>query len=167
MNNEMYAEWLVRRKTPFYTYVLQAFAVALVAVALFLTLVTMWGAILLLLAGGAAFLVFRNVHVEYEYLFVTGSFSVDKILGRSSRKTAWEASMEEIQLIAPADHQGLRDYEKPNMKVLDFTSRMPGRPVYALIHQAKGETVKVLIEPNDKILQCFRQTAPRKVVLAQ
>ena len=73
--------------------------------------------------------------------------------------------MNEAQIIAPVDSYMVKDYEKQGMKVLDFSSHQPGAKVYAIIHQNGSEAVKVLFEPNDKILSCLRQKAPRKVVL--
>lgn len=166
MINDAYAEWLVRRKVPFYAYVAEAVMAVLLLFSAFLALSTVLGVVVLTLVGVATYLVFRNARVEFEYVYVDGQLTVDKILGRSKRKKAWEGEMEDIQMIAPKDSYVLKDYEKPDMKTLDFTSQMPDRRVYALICQNKGAATRVLFEPNDKMLQCFRQKSPRKVVLS-
>jgi len=162
--NEAYAEWLVKRKTPVYFYAISAVMVVLTIISVFFALTTVLGIILMFVCGGATYLVIRNSNVEFEYLFISGQLSIDRIFGRSKRKKAWECSMEEIQIIAPADSYTLKDYQHGNTKVMDFSSGQPGRKVYAVIAQQKGESIKALIEPNDKMLQCFRQTSPRKVI---
>ena len=164
MNHDVYAEWLVKRKTPASVRVLKVVTAVLAAVSVVLAIMLPFGMLILLLCGGLCYLVFRNGAVEFEYLYVTGILSVDKIMGQSKRKQIWESSMEEIQMIAPEGSGELKSLEKPGMKVLDFTSRVPGKKVYAVISQNKGELTKVLIEPNDQMIQCFWQTAPRKVM---
>lgn len=163
--NDAYAEWLVKRKTPVYSYVINGFMVFVTVICVFLALITnIAGVIAMFLAGGTTYFLIRNTNVEFEYLYVTGQLSIDKILGRSKRKKAWECSMDEIQIIAPADSYMLKDYQNQNTKVMDFTSGQAGNKVYAVIANSRGQSVKVLIEPNDKMLQCFRRTAPRKVI---
>lgn len=164
--NDAYAEWLVKRKTPVYSYVINGvmILVTIICVLLALTTANIIGVIAMFLAGGATYLLMRNANVEFEYLYVTGQLSIDKIMGRSKRKKAWECSMDEIQIVAPADSYMLKDYENSNTKVIDFTSGQPGNKVYAVVANSKGQSTKVLIEPNDKMLQCFRQTAPRKII---
>lgn len=162
--NEAYAEWLVKRKTPLYLYVISAVMVVLTIISVFFALTTLPGIIVMFLIGGATYLVIRNSNVEFEYLYIAGQLNIDRILGRSKRKKGWECSMEDIQIIAPADSYTLKDYQHGNTKVMDFSSGQPNRNLYAVIAQRKGESIKVLIEPSDKMLQCFRQTAPRKVI---
>lgn len=163
--NEAYAEWLVKRKTPVVSYIMNGIMVVVTLVCIFLALTTnIVGVIAMFLAGGATYLLMRNANVEFEYLYVTGQLSIDKIFGRSKRKKAWECSMDEIQIIAPAESYVLKDYENSNTKTMDFTSGQPGVKVYAVIANSKGQSTKALIEPNDKMLQCFRQSSPRKVI---
>lgn len=164
MDNEAYAEWLVKRKSPAYAVPAKAVMIALCAVGLFLALSTMLGIIALVLAVAATYFVFRNLNVEFEYLFVTGQLSIDKIMGQSRRKKVWEGTMEEIQIIAPADSYVLKDYENSNMKLLDFSTHEANAKVFGLIARKGGETVKILFEPNEKMLRCFKMTSPRKVV---
>ena len=51
--------------------------------------------------SGAAYFVFRNSEVEFEYLYVTNQLTIDWIYGKTKRKKAWEGSMDEIQIVAP------------------------------------------------------------------
>lgn len=165
--NEMYAEWLVKRKAPAYTMVLKILMGVLCVIAFLLSISPafgIFGVIILFAVGGATYLVFRNSEVEYEYLFVTSSLSIDRIYGKSKRKKAWEATMEEIQIVAPTGSTEARDYETKEMKVLDFSSKTPGANTYTLISQSSSERTKIIFEPNDKLLKCMKMTAPRKVI---
>lgn len=165
--NEMYAEWLVKRKSPAYTMVLKVAMGILCAIAFFLSIspvLGIFGLVILLVVALGTYFVFRNSEVEYEYLYVTNTLSIDRIYGRSKRKKAWESSMEEIRIVAPTGSTEARDHETNSMKVLDFSSHVPGAKTYTLISQSGAETFKVIFEPNDRLLHCMRMTAPRKVV---
>lgn len=163
--NENYAEQLIKRRTPAYAYALTGVLGAMTAVTVVLAMTTgVLAVILMFLAGFVTYLSYRNTHVEFEYLFVGGELSVDKILGRSKRKKAFECKMEEIQIVAPADSYVLNDYR--NVKnTIDFSSHMEHAKMYAMIVQTKGEQTKVLLEPGEKMLTCMRQCSPRKVVV--
>lgn len=163
--NEAYAEWLVKRKAPAYAIFVRIAMIVLCAIAAFLALTTVFGIIILTVVGGITYLVFRNINLEYEYLYVTGQLTIDKIMGQSKRKKAWEGTMEEIQIIAPSDSYVLKDYETSNMKTMDFSSGVAGVKTYTLISQSGSNSAKIIFEPNDRMLHCFRQTAPRKVIL--
>lgn len=164
--NDTYVECLVRRKVPFYSYIVNTVMIILTAISVFLAFTTNVLAVaVMFLLGFATYILWRNARVEYEYLYVDKILSIDKILGMSKRKKAWEGSMDDVQIIAPAGSATLNDHRPSNQKVLDFTSQLPNKKVYAAVFQVGSENVKLLFEPNDKMLQCFRQTAPRKVEL--
>ncbi|MGN0158746.1 MAG: DUF6106 family protein [Brotaphodocola sp.] len=162
--NESYAEFLVKRKTPAYAYVLNVILVVLTLISIFLAFTTNVLAVILMFAVGfLTYLSFRNTRVEYEYLFVTGSFSVDKVLGKSARKKAFECTMDDIQMIAPTDSPVLKDYETENQKKLDYSSGKARAKTYTAMIQVGSENIKMIFEPNDKMIQCLYQTSPSKV----
>lgn len=164
MNQDVYAEWLVKRKNPMYTFAVKILMAFLCVISTFLALTTVFGVLILLVAIAATYFIFQSMNLEYEYLFINDQLTIDKIMGRARRKKAWEGTMEEIQIVAPADSYMLKDFERSGMKTLDFSSHEAGAKVYAVIHQNGSATTKVLFEPNDKILHCMRQRSPRKVI---
>mgnify|MGYP000140428525 FL=1 len=48
-------------------------------------------------------------------------------------------------------------------KVSDYTSGDAGAVRYAFIYTKSGAGEKVLFEPDDKMLRCIKQMAPRKM----
>lgn len=163
--NENYAEQLIKRRTPAYAYILTGVLGAVTAVTVFLALTTgVLAVILMFIAGFVTYLSYRNMNVEFEYLFVGGQLSVDKILGKAKRKKAFECSMEEIQIVAPKDSYALDEF-KNVQKTMDFSSGTGQGKAYVAIVQDKGERTKVVLEPGEKMLGCMRQCAPRKVVV--
>ena len=162
--NESYAEYLVRRKTPAYAWLVTGLLGVITAFFVFMAMTAgVLSVILMFVFGFLTYLSYRNFHVEFEYLYVDKQLNVDKILGKAKRKKAYECSMEEIQMIAPSDSHVLSDY-KVTGKTLDCSSRMPGVKTYTAVIQKGSESIRLIFEPNDKMLHCFRQTALRKVV---
>lgn len=164
--NDAYAEWLVKRKTPTYAFVLIPVLVIALFISAYLALV--YGVVGLLIATAVfvgAYLLFRNMKVEYEYIYVTGQLSFDKILGQSKRKRIMDCDLEQIIVVAPIDSYLVKDQVNNNTKVKDFSSQMPGKRLFALVYQSGQDRTKVIFEPNDKILECLRNGAPRKVTI--
>lgn len=163
--NESYAECLVRCRIPFYSNIINIVMGAVTVVCVLLALTTnIIGLILMFLSGFATYFLYRNSRVEFEYLYVDKILSIDKIFGKSKRKKAWEGTMEDIQIIAPSASHALDEYKSSNPKTIDFSSQLPEAKTYTAIVRTGSETIRILFEPDDKMLQCFRQTAPRKVV---
>lgn len=165
MNEDNYVEWLVKRKTPVYAIPARIGMGILCGLSLFLALQTFWGILVLLAVSAGTYFVFQRLSVEYEYLFAEGGLSVDCIYGKAKRKKLYDCDKEEIQFVAPADAYQLKDYESSDMKVMDCSSGSREKDVYALIAQKGAERVKILFEPNEKMLNSMRRTFPRKIVL--
>ena len=164
--NDAYAEWLVKRKTPAINHVLKVAIIVVLVFSILLAMMNLAGIILMTVVGIAAYFVIPQLNLEFEYLVVNDQITIDKVMGRSKRKKAWEGNLEQIQVIAPVDAYQVKDYDRvQGLKVLDFTSHQPGARVYGIIHQDGSSTTKVLFEPNDKILNVLRQKGPRKVLL--
>lgn len=163
--NESYAECLVRRRVPFYSNIINIVMGVITAICVLLALTTnIIGMVLMFVSGFACYILYRNSRVEFEYLYVEKTLSIDKILGKAKRKKAWEGKMDDIQVIAPSDSYVLNDYQSSNPKTLDFSSQLPGAKTYTAIVRTGSEVLKVIFEPDDKMIQCFRQTAPRKII---
>lgn len=162
--NDSYAEWLVKRKAPAYTYLIKGVLIFLCVIAVLIGLTVPFGIIILAIVGAITYYVFQRLSVEFEYLVVNDQLTIDRVMGKARRKKAWEGTMEEIQIVAPVDSYMIKDYEKQGMKTLDFSSHMPHARVYAIIRQTGSTTEKVLFEPNDKVLSVMRQKGPRKVI---
>ena len=163
MNEDACVEWLVKRKDPPYAIPVKVLMVVILAVSVFLALVTLPGILLAVAAAVAAYLVFTNLSVEFEYLFVEGDLSIDRILAKTRRKKVMECKKDEIQIVAPSDSYLLKDHEKSGMKVYDCSSKT-GAKTYSLIYQQGADCVKVIYEPNDRMLRSMRSYIPGKLV---
>ena len=84
--NQDYVEWLVKRRDPVYAWPVRIVMGVLCLIALILAMTLAWGPLVLLAVGAATFFIFQALNVEYEYLYVDGTLSIDKILGKARRK---------------------------------------------------------------------------------
>lgn len=106
----------------------------------------------------------KKFDLEFEYTFFDeGDLYIDKIMSQSSRKRVLVTSVKEMELVAPVNSYEVQNFQ--NLKTLDYSSNEPNAVVYVLVTKNKEERVKVLFEPNQKILDGMKYMAPRKVIL--
>lgn len=163
MAGNEYAECLVKRKRSGGGRAVQAvliLGIVLAAVSTLIVGLLGFGAFVLMCL--TAFYVTGRMNMEYEYLFAEGQFSVDCIYDRSRRKQAAEYSLEEIECICPAEGGSIREFEARIKRVSDFSSGRLGAERYALVVRRKGLCEKVIIEPDERMLKCLKNAAPRK-----
>lgn len=164
--SDLYFEYLVKRRTPGYLVVAKAvllgITIAAVLAGLLISPVLLIGGVVL---GVVDFLVFPRWDLEFEYLFVNGELDVDKIMSKSKRKKMGSYDLARVQIMAPVDSHEFDSYREKQMKTVDYSSGIPGNRVYAMVVEGDQELVKVLLEPNEKILHAMKNMAPRKVFL--
>lgn len=165
MNQDTYVEWLVKRKEPAYAWPVRILMGILCLFALLTALTQIWGILLLAAVAAATFFLFQTLNIEYEYLYVDNTLSIDKILGKARRKKVIECSKEDLLMAAPHDSFVLKDYETKDIKVIDCSSGAKNAKTYAFVYKQGSQRVKLLLDPNDKLLQVVRNTAPSKIVL--
>ena len=122
-------EILVKKQPkPWYALIkgLFIFATVFVLVVLGLMQVNVLFIVLGALLGVASYFVFQELDLEYEYLYVNGELSVDKIMGRTSRKKCIDLTLDRVEMIAPLKSWHLSDFEKQKLTVLDYSSEGPG-----------------------------------------
>ena len=76
MNDDNYVEWLVKRKDPAYAVPVKILMIVVCIFSVLSALQTVFGVIVMTIAGVATYFVFLNLSVEFEYLFAEGGLSV-------------------------------------------------------------------------------------------
>ena len=166
--NEMYAEAGVKKQKNAKDALIKAAIFVADAILLFSGLL---GASILLFLGVAAivatvyFLPYLNV--DYEYIFCDGQFDFDKIMGGNKRKTQLKLDLDNCEVLCPANSHQLDGYTYQKLQVRDFSSGKPEAKTYALVGKDSKNNmmVKVVFEPNEKMLAFAKQKAPRKVFM--
>lgn len=164
--NDIYAEWLVKRKTQAYAPFIKIGAIFLILIGLLASALVWFGAIILLAAVGIAYVAFQMTKIEYEYIFVTNELTIDKILNQQRRKKAKAISMEKVEIIAPFEAHELDSYKNnPKFKVVDYSSGESKNKTYGVVCTDEKGSYIIVIEPNEKLLKAMKSSSPRKVVI--
>ena len=158
--NDYYIEQRVKQKTTG-TTVLKIVGI------LFSSLVGMYIAIVfpllfMLAVPYVAFAIYfaTRCNYEFEYLYFQGELDIDRISAKSSRKRMLSVNVKEIEVLAPTGSAELKRYEK--LKTLDCSSNT-GAKTYELVATRKGQLVRIIFEPSQKLVDGIRMITPRKV----
>ena len=154
--DDFYTEQLIKKQADSKDTLKKVGLIALTVVSVLLVFVIPVGIILPVVMIVIDVLMFRNLNVEYEYVFVNGDLDIDKIMNKARRKRMFSVDADQMELLAPVGAVELMQYKK--IKTYDYAK------IYALIASNKGEVCKVLFEPNETIVEGFFVKAPRKVI---
>ena len=163
--NESYAETLVKRnKTPgsYVAKVAMIFTIVVVFVlggAIIGTIATFIATVGII---GCVYL-FPRFNVEYEYIYCDGQLDFDRISGGSKRKNALRIDFDKVEIAAPVNSHALDNYKNMQLTVKNFTSLRPDAKVYAIICRGDKGNIKILFEPDEKMVACIKQKYPRRI----
>ncbi len=160
--NETYVELLVKKKTPIYMAFLKILTMML-AVCFVLVGTVLWPALIIgVVMGIAAYFIYLNADVEYEYLYLDKELTVDKIMAKSKRKRIATFDMTKMEILAPIHSHHLDSYKNRKDKVMDFSSGEIKQPDVRFAFYYDGRS-KVIIEPDEELFKAIMMIAPRKV----
>ncbi|MCR5283205.1 MAG: DUF6106 family protein [Lachnospiraceae bacterium] len=173
--NDSYVELLVKRKSSIGPLLGRNALIGLGALIIILAflgrvtgLFTQFSLLLGVVIGGVfcflAYLMHQRVSVEYEYLCLGRSFSVDRISNASTRKKLAEYNLDNLELFAPVNSSRVKEYANgKSMKTVDYSSGEPDAAVYAMVISQQNMLIEALVESNDELFESLRRIAPRKV----
>ena len=107
----------------------------------------------------------RLVKLEYEYIFVGGSFYLSKILGKSARRELFEEEPSRAVKVAPY----VGEYKAAVMrldisKTISAISSAKAQNVWFMLFEGDGgRRTLILFEADERSLKCIRHSAPRAV----
>ena len=167
MNEDIYAEWLVKRKNPAYRVPAIILMVVLAIASLVLMTKSSWAFLLFVtvIFGSAYFI--RFLKVEYEYVFVTNELDIDLIYSQQIRKTKVKVEMSNVEYVEPTNEEKNRiAKENGELKYEDYTSHEKDAPKsYTIRYSLNGESHLLVFEPNEKLLRAMWRCSPQKVHL--
>lgn len=166
MVSETYVECLVARKPSFIMRLLKTILMMLTAVFILIGVLFFPALIIALVFGAAAYFVYLNADIEYEYLYLDKEISIDKVMAKSRRKKAAVYSVDQMEILAPIQSHRLDSYRNnPNMKkTVDYSSGVAEMPDkrYMMVYE---NGVKVIFEPSIELIKAVALIAPRKVFM--
>ncbi len=156
-------EQLVKRETTIKDIAIKTMMIFFTVLAGMLMLITTFGTIILMVMIFVDMFVFKRLDLEYEYTYFDGNLDIAKIMSKQSRKELFTTDIKEkMEMLAPTGNQEVERYRVE--KVLDYSSRNKERKTYTMVTTHKEQKVKVIFEPNEKMLNSIRDVAPRKVI---
>jgi len=161
--NEFLTEQLVKRRQTAVTAMKKAGLIAVTILVTFLGLFYSVFTLVAIILVPVDVILFRRMNVEFEYVLFSGDLDIDKIMNMQSRKRVFSTNIKEMQVIAPTGSVELQPYQRT--KTLDFSTQNPEDQTYEMVTLFKGETVKVIFNPNEKILENMKNMEPRKVFI--
>lgn len=163
--NETYVECLVpHKKSPLAGF----FKVAMYALAAIMFLFGLLGyavafvpAIVFVLL---AYFVSPMFDIEYEYLYVDKTISIDKVMSKEKRKHVVDIDLNKMEIMALYSSHELDSYKASNTPYKEYASGEDGAKVYVIvIPDAEGRKM-FGIEPNEAMLSAIKTVFPRKVI---
>lgn len=139
---------------------------------------TVWGTILIFpyngmlmifyLCGNITLMYFfwNYYKLDYEYVYCDGQIDFDLVRNNSKRKHRLRVNLENAQLLAPADSEKVINFRGIDTVEAYVSSKSSPR-IYALIVKKQDKMMKILMEPNKKMLKLMRNKMPRKVELRE
>lgn len=159
--NDFYTEQLLKRRTPVSEMALVVVLAVIGIAALAMTPMTIFAPLVAIVFLAVAIFKARNSNQEFEYLYMNGELDIDRIIAKSKRKQVFTGSLNQLELLVKADSHELDAYAGTPLK--EFSSGMHKERECVAVYVKDGQSMRIVFEPNDRILEAFRMQAPRKV----
>ena len=158
--DEVFVEQIVKRRISISGILLRMLFIFLTLAGLMsMMILGMLGFTIAILLGYATYLVWAYTSVEYEYSFLNGELSVDKIIGQRKRKSIANYDIKEAEIVAPlVSDEVVR--ASGNAIIKDYSTRTNNNDVYAMIINNSNGKFKVVFEPNEKVLEAMYHVRP-------
>ena len=116
--------------------------------------------------GVVTYFVIPGTDLEFEYLFVNGELDIDKVMAKTKRKKVISLDIPQADLVAPVTSHRM-DYYNGNqkLKTMDYSSGNPEHKRFAIITRVGTEACRVIVEPDEKMANLIKNSAPSKVFL--
>ena len=113
--------------------------------------------------GIVTFFYIKSLSIEYEYSLTNGEFDIEKIMGKSKRKTMYSFKLREVEEF------GNYDVDKERLKNREFSFRVS--PVnlsesdifYFTVRDREHGTVLILLQPNEKMQDAMSKFIKRSL----
>ena len=160
---EIFSEWIVKRKTPQKVRMIEVLLVIVCVLSCALFRSPQVGVLAVALVIFLTYSYCKNNDVEWEYALVEKSMYVDKIMKKSKRKRMGEYDLTKAEVMAPEDSSYIKEYANRNLKVCDYSSLIPENRKYALVILNNNELIKLILEPDERMLKELRNIIPRQL----
>lgn len=158
--DEVFVEQIIKRKTSASGIAIRVICIALVITGfLSMLLLGVLGLTITALLIYGTYLLWGYTSVEYEYSFLNGELSIDKIMGQRKRKTIANFDIKNAEIVAPAMSDEVISRVN-NAVTKDYSTGYRGGNIYSMIINDSDGLKQVLFEPNEKVLSAMYHVKP-------
>ncbi|MCL1862611.1 MAG: DUF6106 family protein [Defluviitaleaceae bacterium] len=160
---DVFKEQIVKRENTFKDTLIRVFLwilVLLVGIIVLLINAQLGVIVIFALGFGARFLM-GYLNVEYEYVFTNGELDIDIIYDRSRRKRIFSSHVKQFELMAYHDDKNHESALSTAQETRDYSSGVPGPSTYVFLTAHESKKLKIIIEPNDKMLKAISTVLTR------
>lgn len=162
--NETYVECMVARKKSIAATILKVVLYIIAGLAILIGLNNLLFFAIGLAVGAVAYFALPYTDLEYEYLYLDREITIDKIIAKQRRKRVVTLDLNKMEFMAPYISHEFDSYKNRQLKVLNFSSRMPDSKPYGIAYHAPEGDQIILFEPNEELIKAVRMIFPRKVI---
>lgn len=160
---EVFVECIIKRKTTMSGVLMRLLAILVVLIGVFtISFLGMLGITITALLIYAAYLCWTYTSIEYEYSFLNGELTVDKIMGQRKRKTVDCFDIKKADVVAPSSSDEVIR-AAGNAKTIDYSSGHKSDLLYSIIMNNGKGMIQVLFEPNEKMVDAMYHVRPNIV----
>jgi len=160
---DVFKEQIVKRKQTGKDTLIRIGLIIAVILIFFITfqLVAPFAVIITAAAAFGAFFLMSFRKIEYEYVFTNGELDIDIIYNRSRRKRVLTVNVKSFDIMAHVEDMNHAGSFNNAQETRDFSSGETLANTYAFLVNKDGKQLKVIIEPNEKMLAAISNTMSR------
>lgn len=175
---DIFCEFIVKKKKEPVDYLITAgiiVAAVILSIVLFaLTIIfsrylSGIGLVLIFLMWWGAWMLMQGRNVEYEYILTNNELDIDKIIARRGRKRMCTVNFKEIEQCASiSDPNFAYVYRNSEGRsVRNYAGDIEAERVYFVDFSKESERIRVLFQPNERILDGIKKSNPRLVTIKE
>ena len=164
---DVFVEQIIKKNLSLGGLAIRTGAVLLVLIGiLFIPYLGMLGLTITALLIYLAYLAFVYTSAEWEYSFVNGELTIDKILGKRKRKPGETYDIKKASLIAPANSEEIRQKSEFLTKINYAGTRNIENQYSIIIDDVEGVkgALMITIEPDEKLIDAMYKVRPNNVI---
>jgi hypothetical protein len=134
------------------------------AVIFLVVLITLpgFGVIIGFAAIFAAWFAMSFLNVEYEYVFTNGDLDIDIIYNRARRKRIFSGHVNNFELMCHVEDKIRIGEFASAQETRDYSSGVVGENTYAFLTPYNGKRLKIIFEPNEKMMKAISGVLTRR-----
>jgi len=160
---DVFKEQIVKRKQTSIDTAKRAGLIILVILSFFVSFILVPGIapIVTLIVGFGAFYLNGFLKVEYEYVFTNGELDIDAIYNRARRKRVFSSHVNRFEIMAHVEDMTHAGSFGNAQEVRNYSSGAIGENTYAFLINYNSKQTKVIIEPNEKMMDAIKGSIAR------